>query len=180
MITKCDEKDFATIYEVINDGASAYKGIIPIDRWHEPYMSKEDLQMQIKEGVEFWCFRERERILGVMGIQYKGEVTLIRHAYVRSTERKKGIGGKLLEHLRTFTSTPILIGTWSDATWAIEFYIKHGFRVLTPIETKELLHTYWRIPERQVETSVVLASEDFPARWSQTQGAGTSSVSQRK
>ena len=161
MISKCNEGDFATIYEVINDGASAYKGIIPADRWHEPYMSKEELKKQIEEGVEFWRFQEDGEILGVMGIQYKGDVTLIRHAYVRSTERKKGIGGKLLQHLRSMSPTPILIGTWADETWAIDFYMKHGFRVLTPSQTKKLLHTYWRIPERQVETSVVLASTDF-------------------
>lgn len=161
MISKCEEKDFPIINEVINDGASAYKGIIPADRWHEPYMSKEELQTQIKEGVEFWSFRENGEIVGVMGIQDKGDVTLIRHAYVRTSERKKGIGGKLLEHLRAIASTPILIGTWTDAKWAIDFYTKHGFRVLTPSQTTGLLHKYWHIPERQVETSIVLASSDF-------------------
>ena len=168
MITKCNEQDFSRIYEVINDGASAYKGIIPADRWHEPYMSKEELKTQMEEGVEFWCYSENGNILGVMGIQDKGEVTLIRHAYVRSVERKKGIGGKLLEHLRSMTSTPILIGTWADAKWAIDFYVKHGFRLLSREDTRELLHSYWRIPERQVETSVVLASEDWTVSRSRT------------
>src|SRR5215831_862863 len=168
MITKCDEKDLSTIYEVINDGASAYRGIIPEDRWHEPYMSKQELQTQVDEGVEFWSYREGEKIIGVMGIQYKKDVTLIRHAYVRATERKKGIGGKLLEHLRSMTNTPILIGTWADAKWAIDFYLKHGFRLLSQDETRRLLHTYWRIPERQLETSVVLASEEWFVSRSET------------
>ena len=161
MIHKCEKKDFDIIHEVINDGASAYKGIIPADRWHEPYMSKEELQTQIEEGVEFWSFCENGEIVGVMGIQHKSDVTLIRHAYIRTSQRKKGIGGKLLQHLRAMASTPILIGTWIDARWAIDFYVKHGFRVLTPSQTRKLLHTYWRIPERQVETSIVLASDDF-------------------
>jgi N-acetylglutamate synthase-like GNAT family acetyltransferase len=148
--------DFAVIHQVINDGASAYKGIIPADRWNEPYMSKEELQTQIDEGVEFWKFLDGGEVLGVMGIQFKGDVTLIRHAYVRSSERKKGIGSKLLEHLRSTTSTPILIGTWADATWAINFYQKHGFRLVSEAEKNVLLKKYWSIPERQVETSVVL------------------------
>ena len=100
MVSRCGEKDFAVIHQVINDGASAYKGIIPADRWNEPYMSKEELQTQIDEGVEFWKFLDGGEVVGVMGIQFKGDVTLIRHAYVRSSERKKGIGSKLLEHLR--------------------------------------------------------------------------------
>src|SRR5947208_3339525 len=131
MISKCNDAQFSIIHEVINDGASAYKGIIPADRWHEPYMSTEELRTQMNEGVTFWCYIENEKIIGVMGIQCKGEVTLIRHAYVRTTERKKGIGGKLLEYLRSITSTPILIGTWADAHWAIDFYVKHGFRLLS-------------------------------------------------
>ena len=128
MITNCEEKDFNDIYEIINDGASAYRGIIPADRWHEPYMSKQELQQQIDDGVRFWCYTEEGSILGVMGIQDKNEVTLIRHAYVRTISRKMGIGSKLLQHLRNISATPILIGTWSAANWAIDFYKKHGFR----------------------------------------------------
>src|SRR5206468_2938931 len=127
MISRCDENDFAIIYQVINDGAFAYRGIIPADRWHEPYMSCEELKTQINEGVEFWKYSEDGQVLGVMGIQFKGDVTLIRHAYVRARERKKGIGGRLLQHLCTSATTPILIGTWAAATWAICFYQKHGF-----------------------------------------------------
>ena len=162
MITRSEEKkDFDTIYEIINDASIAYKGIIPADRWKEPYMSKEELKTQISEGVEFWNFKENGEILGVMGIQYKKEVTLIRHAYVRTIARQKGIGGKLLKHLINGSKTPILIGTWADASWAIGFYKKHGFRLLSNEEKNRLLKIYWSIPERQVETSIVLASEDY-------------------
>ena len=161
MISKCEQKDFNDIYEIINDAASAYKGIIPADRWHEPYMPEEELQKQIDDGVEFWCYTEDGEIIGVMGIQFKGDVTLIRHAYVRTTKRKKGIGSKLLEHLRAISITPVLIGTWTDARWAIEFYQKHGFRLLDREEINKLLRKYWTIPDRQVETSVVLASADW-------------------
>ena len=162
MITRSDEKkDFNEIYDIINDASSAYKGIIPNDRWREPYMSKEELKKQIDEGVQFWNYTENNRIVGVMGIQFKNDVTLIRHAYVRTTERKKGIGGKLLQYLLNLSPTPILIGTWADASWAIHFYKKHNFRLLSEIEKNELLKKYWSIPERQVETSVVLASKDW-------------------
>ncbi len=161
MIVKCGKKDFETIYSIINDAAIAYKGIIPSDRWHEPYMSREELEQQMKEGVELWCYKEGEQILGVMGIQFKGEVTLIRHAYVRTSSRNKGIGKQLLLHLTSIATTPILIGTWSDASWAIEFYKKHGFRLVTQEEKNKLLKKFWSIPERQVETSVVLASSDW-------------------
>ncbi len=161
MIASCEGKDFNDIYEIINDGASAYRGIIPADRWHEPYMSKEELQQQIDGGVRFWSYKEDGSILGVMGIQDKNEVTLIRHAYVRTRSRQKGIGGKLLEHLRNISGTPVLIGTWSAANWAIDFYKKHGFRLLPEEEKNALLRRYWTIPERQVETSVVLADNNW-------------------
>jgi len=161
MIITSTKKDLTQIYEIINDAASAYKGIIPADRWHEPYMSETELQGQINDGVKFWCYLENDVIIGVMGIQDKGDVTLIRHAYVRTVARNKGIGGKLLQHLSMLTAKPILIGTWADATWAIEFYKKHGFRLVSFQEKEELLRKYWSIPLRQIETSVVLASEVF-------------------
>ena len=161
MIITSTKKDLPEIYEIINDAASAYKGIIPADRWHEPYMSEAELQGQINDGVKFWCYLENDLIIGVMGIQDKGEVTLIRHAYVRTTARNKGIGGKLLQHLSMLTTKPILIGTWADATWAIEFYKKHGFRLVSFQEKEELLRKYWSIPLRQIETSVVLASQTY-------------------
>jgi N-acetylglutamate synthase-like GNAT family acetyltransferase len=164
MIRKCEQKDFKEIYNIINDGASAYRGIIPADRWHEPYMSEEELKKQIDEGVQFWSYIEERVILGVMGIQFKGDVTLIRHAYVRTSQRNKGIGSKLLAHLSSISRTPVLIGTWADATWAIEFYQKHGFQLLQEEEKNNLLRKYWSIPARQVETSVVLASADWETR----------------
>ena len=124
-------------------------------------MTIDELQKQIEEGVQFWKYSEGKKVLGVMGIQFKGSVTLIRHAYVRTLERSKGIGGELLGHLRTIATTPILIGTWKDATWAIRFYQKHGFRLLPEEEKNNLLKNYWVIPIRQIETSVVLASENW-------------------
>jgi N-acetylglutamate synthase-like GNAT family acetyltransferase len=161
MILKCEQSDFKEICCIINDAAIAYKGIIPADRWHDPYMPEEELEKQIDEGVQFWCWKEDSKTMGVMGIQDKGEVTLIRHAYVQSIYRNKGIGSKLLAHLISIASTPILIGTWTAATWAIEFYKKHGFRLLSRSETETLLRKYWSIPDRQIETSIVLASPDW-------------------
>jgi N-acetylglutamate synthase-like GNAT family acetyltransferase len=158
MISTCKQTDFKRIYEIINDGAAAYLGIIPMDRWHEPYMTEDELRTQIEEGVEFWGYSDNDIIVGVMGIQYKGEVTLIRHAYIQTSMRNKGIGSKLLEHLCAKIKTPILIGTWADATWAIKFYEKHGFKLLPTEEKDKLLSKHWKIPGRQRETSVVLAN----------------------
>ena len=161
MIEKCTANDFEDIYEIINDAASAYKGVIPADCWHEPYMSKDELRTQINQGVEFWCYKETEKIMGVMGVQDKGDVTLIRHAHVRTIYRNKGIGGKLLARLIELTSKPVLIGTWSEAKWAIDFYKKYGFSLLPEEEKNKLLAKYWIISQRQVETSVVLANADW-------------------
>jgi N-acetylglutamate synthase-like GNAT family acetyltransferase len=124
-------------------------------------MPAEELRTQIEEGVEFWKYTDDGQILGVMGIQAMGDVTLIRHAYTRTTNRRGGIGSKLLDHLLAMSSTPVLIGTWADASWAIRFYQKHGFRLLPEDEKEGLLRKYWSIPERQIETSVVLASPDW-------------------
>ena len=145
------------MFSIINDAAQAYKGIIPADRWHEPYMPMEELKSQIADGIVFSGYEEGGKLLGVMGIQDKGEVTLIRHAYVSTRERRKGIGEKLLKHLEATTRKPVLIGTWADATWAIRFYEKNGFHVVSRPETDRLLRKYWSIPERQIATSVVLA-----------------------
>ena len=161
MIRQCQPIEFDLIWEIINDGASAYKGVIPSDRWKEPYMPKEELQHQINEGVQFWGFEIEGVLVGVMGIQTKEDVILIRHAYVRTASRNQGIGGKLLEFLRAKTELPILIGTWANAVWAVGFYEKHGFRLVEPELKKQLLRKYWSVPERQIETSVVLADE----RW---------------
>ena len=161
MIARCDQEDFNEIYEIINDGATAYRSVIPEDRWHEPYMTKEELERQINEGVQFWGYREGGKLQGIMGVQFKNDVTLIRHAYMRTIKRNKGIGSRLLKHLCAITTTPILIGTWADANWAIKFYEKHGFSLLSKEKKDELLHKYWKIPIRQIETSVVLASPDW-------------------
>jgi N-acetylglutamate synthase-like GNAT family acetyltransferase len=161
MICKCEQKDFNEIYEIINDAAKAYRGAIPAGRWHDPYMTEEELKRQIDEGVQFWGYIEDGKIIAVMGIQFKGDVTLIRHAYVRTTKRNKGIGSKLLEYLSGISTTPVLVGTWADATWAVGFYQKHGFRLLPQEEKNNLLRKYWTIPVRQIETSVVLANSDW-------------------
>lgn len=148
--------DTATIHEIINDAAQAYKGIIPADRWHEPYMTMQELESEIGRGVRFYCAWDEGRIVGAMGIQDVKDVTLIRHAYVRTAARRHGIGQALLEHLNRLTTRPVLIGTWRAATWAIRFYEKNGFRLVTDEEKNRLLRTYWTIPGRQVDTSVVL------------------------
>ncbi len=161
MIRRCGDRDFEQIWHIINDGAQAYRGIIPADRWKEPYMSCEELRRQIEEGVEFWSYEEAGALVAVMGIQAVRDVTLIRHAYVRTGSQKRGIGALLLAHLRGLTIAPILIGTWADAVWAIRFYEKQGFHVVSPQEKDRLLRNYWSIPERQVETSVVLAEANW-------------------
>jgi GNAT superfamily N-acetyltransferase len=161
MIEKFCLNDLLEIFNIINDAAIAYKGFIPNDCYHEPYMSLDELKGQIEEGVEFWCYKEGEKILGVMGIQDKKVVTLIRHAYVRTNVRSKGIGTLLLKHLLKLTSKPVLIGTWKDAQWAIQFYEKNGFSLVSEIEKDQLLDKYWSISPRQKETSVVLAGVDF-------------------
>lgn len=161
MIRQCSNSDFDIIYEIINDAAQSYKGIIPEDRWKEPYMSKDELRHEMDEGVIFWGYEEGVELIGVMGIQQVQDVTLIRHAYVRTARRNQDIGGKLLAFLHEQTARPILIGTWADAVWAIRFYEKHGFRLVSTEEKKRLLKKYWSIPERQVETSVVLADQKW-------------------
>jgi len=161
MIRRCDDDDFDVIWAIINDGARAYAGAIPADCLKEPYMSKEHLQHEIAEGVTFWGYDENGTLIGVMGIQQVKDVTLIRHAYVRTNSQAQGIGGRLLSHLRGLAKAPMLIGTWADAIWAIHFYEKHGFQIISPSEKDRLLRKYWTIPERQIETSVVLASQEW-------------------
>jgi N-acetylglutamate synthase-like GNAT family acetyltransferase len=161
MIRRCDERDFEVIWAIINDGARAYKGVIPADRWTEPYMSGEKLQHEIEEGVVFWGYEDAGMLVGVMGIQPLRDVTLIRHAYVRTNSQKRGIGARLLCHLREMANSPVLIGTWADAGWAIRFYERHGFQIVGSEEKNQLLKKYWSIPERQMETSVVLADSTW-------------------
>ena len=166
MLRRCDDRDFEAIWAIINDGAQTYKGNIPADRWTEPYMSREKLQHEIDEGVVFWGYEETGTLAGVMGIQQVQDVTLIRHAYVRTSSQKRGIGAHLLTQLRKMANSPVLIGTWADAVWAIRFYERHGFQMVGSEEKNRLLKKYWSIPERQMETSVVLAD----AMWRGSQG----------
>jgi N-acetylglutamate synthase-like GNAT family acetyltransferase len=163
----CTEADFEAMFAIVNDAAEAYRGIIPPDRWKTPYMPMEELRDEIAAGVRFFGHEADGTLAGIMGIQDVQDVTLIRQAYVRTVQRSHGIGGKLLAHLSTMTARPLLMGTWAAATWAIRFYEKHGFRLVTPAEKDRLLRKYWTIPERQVETSVVLAD----ARWFASQSA---------
>jgi GNAT superfamily N-acetyltransferase len=157
MIRNLSASDFDAILEVINDAAEAYKGVIPDDRWKEPYMSAEELAKEIEAGVRFFGWMKGERLLGVAGIQALGDTTLIRHAYVLSRCQRKGIGTRLLKYLIGLAGTDeVLVGTWADAAWAIRFYEKHGFKLVSSSEKDRLLRAYWSIPERQIETSVVL------------------------
>lgn len=165
MIRECLESELETIYEIINDSAMAYKDRIPADRWKEPYMTMDELKEQIRDGVVFYCFGDGDRLLGVMGIQDREDVKLIRHAYVRTSARRGGIGVQLLNYLQKGQKKPVLIGTWADATWAIDFYQKNGFHQVEPEERKFLLKKYWTVPERQIETSVVLVDERYNGLW---------------
>jgi N-acetylglutamate synthase-like GNAT family acetyltransferase len=158
----CTEADFDAIRAIINDGAEAYREHVPADCLRDPYMSAEELKHEIAAGVRFWGYEKDGELQGVMGIQEVQDVTLIRHAYVRSGQQNKGIGGQLLRHLLTTATRPVLIGTWAAATWAIRFYERHGFAVTEAEEKKRLLKKYWTIPERQVETSVVLVKRELP------------------
>ena len=161
MIRPCRQSDFEAMYAIINDAAQAYRGVIPADRWKEPYMPRDYLQHEIDAGVSFWGYEETSTLIGVMGIQVVQDVTLIRHAYVRTAQRGKGIGGTLLSELKQRTHRPTLVGTWKAAVWAIRFYEKHGFRLVTEQQKEQLLRKCWKIPERQVETSVVLGDRKW-------------------
>jgi N-acetylglutamate synthase-like GNAT family acetyltransferase len=165
LIRKSVEADLAAMLAIINDAAQAYQGVIPVDRWREPYMPADELVKEIADGVVFWVAEEEGRLLGVMGIQDKGDVALVRHAYVAPAIQGKGVGTSLLHHVEGLSEKPILIGTWADAAWAIEFYRRNGFTVVSNSQKDRLLRTYWSIPERQIETSVVLAD----GRWMEAQ-----------
>ncbi len=163
MIRRCVEADFDAILAIVNEAARAYDGVIPADRYVDPYMPAEELRGEIDAGVEFWAWEEAGAVLGVMGIQDVKDVTLIRHAYVRSADQGRGIGACLLAHPRQRTARPLLIGTWADAAWAIRFYEKHGFELTSAEQKAVLLRRYWSVPKRQIETSVVLAESGWLA-----------------
>jgi GNAT superfamily N-acetyltransferase len=150
-----DERD--TILAIINAAAEAYRGVIPDDRWHEPYMGESELEAEITAGVRFWGYEVDGELIGVMGVQAVNDVELIRHAYVVPGGQRRGVGGALLAHLRSQSDRPMLVGTWAAAEWAIRFYERHGFELVSSARKTELLKTYWTIPDRQIATSVVLA-----------------------
>jgi N-acetylglutamate synthase-like GNAT family acetyltransferase len=157
-IRRCRDDDLTGIFEIVNAAAEAYRGVIPADRWHDPYMPLAALEGEIAAGVEFWGYEDDGALIGVMGIQRLSDVDLIRHAYVAPASQARGVGGALLEHLLASATRRMLVGTWADAEWAIGFYRRHGFELVSREQAAALLRTYWTIPERQIETSVVLVS----------------------
>jgi GNAT superfamily N-acetyltransferase len=156
-IRPCADDERGEVLAIINAAAERYRGVIPGDLWHEPYMDPGELDGEIDAGVRFWGYEDDGELIGAMGIQSVGGVDLIRHAYVRPDRQRLGVGSALLRHLRERIPGPMLVGTWAAATWAIDFYRRHGFELVPAERTASLLRTYWQIPERQVETSVVLA-----------------------
>ena len=169
LVRKSVPEDFEAILAIVNDAAQAYRGVIPDDRWHDPYMSAAELAREIDDGIGFWVAEDEGRLLGVMGIQDKGDVALIRHAYVATAQQRKGVGATLLRHVESLADKPILIGTWTDASWAIDFYRRNGFTVVSSEDKDRLLRRYWSIPVRQIETSVVLADR----RWVEDRDRGS-------
>jgi GNAT superfamily N-acetyltransferase len=157
MIRLLTADDTEAIGAIINAAAEAYRGVIPADCWHEPYMSRAELENELAAGVVFWGYEEEGRLVGVMGRQDLGEVTLIRHAYVQPDRQRRGLGKILLDFLLSDLTGPVLVGTWAAAHWAVRFYEKNGFVLVSRQEKERLLRTYWTISDRQIETSVVLA-----------------------
>jgi GNAT superfamily N-acetyltransferase len=162
-VRPCRDDERTAILAIVNAAAEAYRGVIPADRWHEPYMPRGELDGEIAAGVAFWGYEANGELLGIMGIQRVRDVDLIRHAYVSPGSQRHGVGSALLEHLARSTTRRILVGTWAAADWAIRFYRRHGFERVSPELKDALLKTYWTIPERQIETSVVLAKPPFEA-----------------
>lgn len=171
-IRSCGDDDLEAMLDIVEDASRAYVGVIPADCWREPYMSAEELVSEIAAGVRFHGCESAGRLLGVMGIQDVGDVMLIRHAYVRTAEQGRGIGSALLDHLLALAERPVLVGTWAAASWAVRFYQGHGFTIVTRQEKDRLLRKYWDIPERQVETSVVLAGDS----WRESRDAAAESI----
>src|SRR3990172_7475839 len=149
LIRKFRQADLRVMLKIINDAAQAYRGVIPADRWQDPYMPAEELEQEIAQGVIFWVAEEKGCLLGVMGIQDKGQVALVRHAYVSPSTQRKGAGTKLLRHVESLTGKPVLIGTWADAHWAIDFYRRNGYTVVSNRDKDSLLRRYWAIHPRQ-------------------------------
>jgi GNAT superfamily N-acetyltransferase len=160
-IRPCRDDERGAILAIVNAAAEAYHGVIPADRWHEPYMSSDELDTEIAAGVAFWGYEADGTLVGIMGIQPVGDVELIRHAYVSPGSQRHGVGSALLEHLVHGSTRRTLVGTWAAADWAVDFYRRHGFELVAPQRTAALLRIYWTIPDRQIETSVVLANPPF-------------------
>jgi len=158
LIRPCRDDERPTLLAIVNAAAEAYRGVIPPDRWHEPYMGADELAREIAAGVAFSACEANGEVVGVMGIQPVRNVELVRHAYVRPDWQGRGVGQALMERLRQGTSRQVLVGTWAAATWAIRFYDRNGFRMVAEDAKALLLKTYWTIPERQVAVSVVLAA----------------------
>jgi GNAT superfamily N-acetyltransferase len=157
-IRLCRDDERLAILAIVNAAAASYRGVIPDDRWHEPYMPLDELLSDIAAGVAFWGYEVEGTLVGVMGIQPVHDVDLLRHAYVLPGTQRRGVGGALLGHLRRLSSRRMLVGTWAAADWAIRFYERHGFTLVSPAAKVTLLKTYWTVPDRQIEASVVLAS----------------------
>ena len=158
-VRRCRDDERQQILEIVNAAAEAYRGVIPADRWHEPYMPAEELASEIEAGVVFWGYEEEGGLLGVIGLQRVEDVDLIRHAYVSPGAQRRGIGAALLDHVTASANARLLVGTWADAGWAISFYRRNGFEQAAPETARSLLRRYWDIPERQIETSVVLTRD---------------------
>lgn len=162
MIRECSLHDRDRIYVIVNDAARAYEGHIPADRYSEPYMPMDELVAEMAE-MKMFGWMEGGELVGVMSQQPVKDVTLIRHAYVLTGFQKSGIGTRLLKHIVGLTaSRRLLVGTWAAAAWAVAFYEKRGFRTMP--DKDALLRTYWHVPQRQIETSVVLGME-LPGAW---------------
>ena len=162
-VRPCREDELTTVLAIVNAAAEAYRGVIPADRWHEPYMPLDELRREVAAGVELWGLESGGELIGVMGIQPVRDVDLIRHAYVLPGRQRQGAGAALLEHLRGRSARRMLVGTWAAAEWAIDFYRRHGFELVPRDRTAALLQRYWSIPARQIETSVVLSNPPLDA-----------------
>ena len=163
-VRRCQVEERERILEIINAAAVAYRGVIPDDCWHEPYMPASELDREIAAGVVFWGYDLNGSLIGVMGIQPVDDVDLIRHAYVMPGNQRRGVGALLLRELQRLSTKPMLVGTWAAAEWAIRFYLRHGFDFVGDELTPRLLRRYWRISDRQIATSTVLANPAWHER----------------
>ena len=164
LIRPCTPDELDEVCAVVNDAAVAYRGVIAADRWKEPYMSASELRDEVNHGIVFWGAFDERGLVAVMGLQHVADVALIRHAYTRTARQGAGLGKALLAHVAGQTDRPVLVGTWTAATWAIRFYQSHGFRLVAGPEREALLRRYWTIPDRQIDESVVLVDARWRAR----------------